>query len=211
MTAKAKNTEPAKTDSNQVNVVCKEGEDPELATTRVLMGPSLTNANIAARFAKGQFGRELDLPSAVTAIIEVTKRVKANDMSDVEATLVCQATSLNSMFCELSRRAAANMGEYIEASDRYMRLALKAQNQCRMTLETLSNIKNPPVVYAKQANISNGPQQVNNTLHAHAGENKNQPSKVLEQGHEQRMDTPAQSQTSVSNSELETVGKGNGA
>jgi hypothetical protein len=38
----------------------------------------------------------------------------------------------------------------------------KAQNQCRMTLETLSTIKNPPVVYAKQANIAHGPQQVNN-------------------------------------------------
>jgi hypothetical protein len=43
-----------------------------------------------------------------------------------------------------------------------MRLALKAQSQCRATLETLSAIKNPPVVFARQANITNGPQQVNN-------------------------------------------------
>ena len=206
MTTKAPSTEPAKADPNQVNVVCRNGEDPELATTRILMGPSLTNANIAAKFAKGQFGRELDLPSAVTTLIEVTNRVKANDMSDVEATLVCQATALNSMFCELSRRAAANMGEYIEASERYMRMALKAQNQCRMTLETLSTIKNPPVIYAKQANISNGPQKVNN--HPYAGENKNQPIKVLEQSHEPRMDVGTQSQAGGSNSELETVGQG---
>lgn len=34
----------------------------------------------------------------------------------------------------------------------------KAQSQCRATLETLAAIKNPPVIYAKQANISNGPQ-----------------------------------------------------
>src|SRR5690606_26950893 len=45
---------------------------------------------------------------------------------------------------------------------RYMRLALKAQSQCRTTLETLAAIKNPPVVFAKQANIAHGPQQVNN-------------------------------------------------
>jgi hypothetical protein len=44
----------------------------------------------------------------------------------------------------------------------YLRLALKAQNQCRMTLETLATIKNPPAVFAKQANIAHGPQQVNN-------------------------------------------------
>ena len=44
-----------------------------------------------------------------------------------------------------------------------MRMAMKAQNQCRMTLETLATIKNPPVVFARQANINNGgQQQVNN-------------------------------------------------
>ena len=44
-----------------------------------------------------------------------------------------------------------------------MRLALKAQGQCRATLETLAAIKNPPVVFARQANINNGgQQQVNN-------------------------------------------------
>ena len=55
-----------------------------------------------------------------------------------------------------------NMDEYIEATERYMRLALKAQGQCRATLETLAAIKNPPVVFARQANFANGPQQVNN-------------------------------------------------
>jgi hypothetical protein len=44
-----------------------------------------------------------------------------------------------------------------------MRLALRAQGQCRATLETLAAIKNPPVVFARQANINNGgQQQVNN-------------------------------------------------
>jgi hypothetical protein len=206
MTFKAATTEPAKANPNHIEVACREGEDPALATTRALLGSSVTNAHITGLFSKGQFGREVDLPSAVTTLIEVTKRVKANDMSDVEATLVCQATTLNSMFCELSRRAAANMGEYIEASERYMRMALKAQNQCRMTLETLSTIKNPPVIYAKQANISNGPQQVNN--HPYAGENKNQPIKVLEQSHEKRMDVGTQSQSIEGHSELETVDAG---
>jgi hypothetical protein len=46
--------------------------------------------------------------------------------------------------------------------ENYMRMAMRAQNQCRMTLETLATIKNPPVVFAKQANINNGGQkQVN--------------------------------------------------
>jgi hypothetical protein len=207
LTEKAKDLEAAK--SNQVEVVCREGEDASLAAARMLVGPHITNARVAARFAKGNVGEVLPLQAVVTAFAESAKRVNVNDLKDVEATLHSQAATLNLMFGEFSRRAALNMGEYVDATESYMRMALKAQNQCRMTLETLSNIKNPPVVYAKQANISNGPQQVNNTLHAHTGENQIQPSKVLEQIHEQRMDSPAQSATGQSNSELEAMDAGN--
>jgi len=56
-----------------------------------------------------------------------------------------------------------NMSEYINAAEIYLRLALKAQAQCRTTVETLVEMKNPrPVAFVSQANISNGPQQVNN-------------------------------------------------
>jgi hypothetical protein len=41
-----------------------------------------------------------------------------------------------------------------------LRLAFKAQGQCRSTFETLALMKNPPV-FARNANIANGPQQVN--------------------------------------------------
>jgi hypothetical protein len=125
-------------------------------------------------------------------------------MKDVEGTLTSQAATLNLMFGELNRRAYMNMGEYLDASERYLRLALKAQNQCRMTLETLSNIKNPPVIYAKQANIANGPQQVNNGA-VKAVETQNPPNKLLEQGHDQRVDIPTQGGTGTSNSAVKTV------
>ena len=91
----------------------------------------------------------------------VTK-VRHGDMSGPEAILVSQASALNSIFTEMARRSALNMSEYIEASEKYMRLALKAQAQCRATIETLAEMKNPPLVIARQANIANGPQQVNN-------------------------------------------------
>jgi hypothetical protein len=214
MTVKKKNTEPAPNTSRQVHVVCLEGEDPQIAAARMIIGPHITNANAAARFAKGQFGELLPIAPLVTALTESAKRVNSNDMKDVEATLISQATALNVMFGELSCRAAGNMGQYLETSERYLRMALKAQNQCRMTLETLSNIKNPPVIYAKQANIANGPQQVNNggmTSRAHADENENQPSKVLEEGNEQRMDTAAKSEAGSSNPQLETVAAGDRA
>lgn len=93
-------------------------------------------------------------------------------------------------------------------SVRYLRLALKAQSQRRATLETLATIKNPPVIYAKQANIANGPQQVNNgTMPAPAGwENSIEPNKLLEQQHEQRLDTGTQGTTIGADSAMATLG-----
>ena len=38
------------------------------------------------------------------------------------------------------------MGEHIGAMETYARLAMKAQSQCRSTIETLAEMKNPPVV-----------------------------------------------------------------
>ena len=71
-----------------------------------------------------------------------------------------------------------------------MGISLKAQNQCRMTLEKLGNIKNPPAVFAKHANIANGPQQINNNAapHAPAREIENSPSKLVEHSNETLMD-----------------------
>lgn len=80
-----------------------------------------------------------------------------------EALLTSQAIALNSVFLEMSRRAAINMGSHLGAMETYMRLALKAQSQCRITLESLAEIKNRrAVTFVKQANIASGHQQVNN-------------------------------------------------
>ena len=71
---------------------------------------------------------------------------------------MAQAVALNTIFGELARRSALNMGEHLDASERYMRLALKAQGQCRATLQTLADIKNPrPVSFVNHANITTGP------------------------------------------------------
>jgi hypothetical protein len=65
-----------------------------------------------------------------------------------------------------------------------MRLALKAQAQCRATIETLATMKNPPLVIAKQANISAGHQQVNNGAPSRAEVSSNQPNELFEHSHE---------------------------
>jgi hypothetical protein len=119
--------------------------------------------------------------------------------------LVSQAHALNAIFTELARRSALNMGEYIDASEKYMRLALKAQAQCRATIETLAAIKNPPVVIARQANISAGHQQVNNCTPPRAEVSNNQPNELLEHQHEPRLDPGATGTTGSGDQDLVPV------
>jgi hypothetical protein len=104
-----------------------------------------------------------------------------------------------------------NMGEYLNTAETYMRLALKAQSQCRATIETLALIKNPaPVAFVRQANIAAGPQQVNNAPQPREGsrarETENPQTKLLEAHDGQRLDTGATGTAGAANTPLETVG-----
>lgn len=144
---------------------------------------------------------------AIAMLREKAGAVNAGDLKDAEAMLMGQAIALNTIFGELARRAALNMGEYLDATDKYMRLALKAQGQCRATLETLATIKNPPVVFARQANIANGPQQVNNGTAAPArAENATiVPNELLEANPVSRLDPAAKDAAGQSHSTLAPV------
>ncbi|WP_395699086.1 hypothetical protein [Aquabacterium sp.] len=105
--------------------------------------------------------RVLSVTDVVDVLRRRVKRVNDNDLSNVEATLVAQAQTLDAVFNNLLMRCTREQG--LQSWEANMRAALRAQNQCRMTLETLATIKNPPVVFARQANINNGgQQQVNN-------------------------------------------------
>jgi hypothetical protein len=61
---------------------------------------------------------------------------------------------------------------------------LRLKRNADRRLKTLAAIKNPPVIYAKQANISNN-QQINNDIPApsHAEKIKHQPNELLEVQH----------------------------
>lgn len=158
----------------------------------------------------------LSITELVASVKAHGEKVNGNDLAAAEQMLVAQAIALNSIFAEMARRSALNMGDYLDATDRYMRLALKAQGQCRATLETLAAVKNPPVIFARQANIAHGPQQVNNgvaperyqwaTAPAHAHEQSgNRTNEVLGVDDGERMDAAAQGTAGLANPKLATV------
>lgn len=181
---------------NKANTLTLPGAPPATAAQReaqvaeVAACPIVTGAIAASRFMGGLVG-EVDLTASVKVLRDRIDRVHGGDLYDVEAMLMAQAGTLNVMFCELARRAALNMTQEPEIAERYFRLAFKAQNQGRATLETVAVVKSPPTVFARQANITNGPQQVNNTL-AEAGSRaeirESAPNELLE-GYVERVDT----------------------
>ena len=168
--------------------------------------------NAVAMDAWGTWAGKADLAELVVGLSKQSDSVKAGDMTSVEAMLYEQSVVLQTIFTSLARRAALNSGEYLDAADKYMRLALKAQSQCRATLETLAIIKNPQP-YIKQANISQGPQQVNNSFgkapkdgSTSSRENfQNAPIKLMEHQLGNYLDAGTQGQASGANPHLATV------
>ena len=174
----------------------------------------VSNASTAIRFNRPEQG-DVSLTDLVASLKEHGEAVNRGDLGSLERMLSAQTVALNSIFIELARRAAMNMGEHLGATESYMRLALKAQAQCRTAVEALAEMKNPhPVAFVKQANIANGPQQVNNSANPgerHAGlraeESKPPQSKQLELQHGEWLDTGASGTTSGVDPHLEAVGE----
>lgn len=167
----------------------------EALTARALAQPDVRAARTIQRFE----GEALDINACANELREQIGGVQRGDMKRPEAMLVAQAHTLDALFSALAMRSYSNShAGYLDAADRYMRLALKAQSQCRTTIEVLAEIKNPrPVAFVKQANISNGHQQVNNgvtALPAH-GNNSIQSNELSGAGYELLPDTRASALT----------------
>lgn len=177
-------------------------ESDGTATGRALASPANAAARVmmAAEHPNG-LRRQIDLPDLADVLRKRASAVQAGNLSEVEAMLINQASALQSLFVRLAERG---MGcDSPAAFEGNMRMALRAQNQTRATLETLAAIKNPPLVFARQANISNGPQQVNNVT-ARA-KTETAPNKVLQEVTHERLDHRAPGTTGRSNQTLEAM------
>lgn len=154
----------------------------------------------------------VDSSAMLSCLSEQAAKVVTGDLSQVESMLVNQAVALQSLFSKLAER-----GMYCDTTTAFelnLRIALRAQSQCRATLETLAAIKNPPIVYAKQANIASGHQQVNNGV-SHPREIENAQSKLSANGinnlridtNELSSDTRTPALTSRTDPQVEALGE----
>lgn len=193
-----------------------EAEWWAIEKAKIATSPELQGALLTQRFHEITFG-SLDLVGSETSLLDKIREVQNGDLKEVEAMLLSQAHSLNIIFTTLSFKATKYFGTSMELAEKFLRQALKAQAQSRATLETLGNIKNPPVIYAKQANITQGPQQVNNGTAApvvtppinhpsHAEKIKSEPNELLEGNHGERLDTRTTGTASETDQTMEAVG-----
>ncbi|MDA8347446.1 MAG: hypothetical protein M0038_01345 [Pseudomonadota bacterium] len=183
---------------------------------RELLRPSTLAGNAIDQLKLS--GDQTDAAALTLALREQTRLLsKENDLSRAEEMLICQAHTLDAMFFALSGRAAKNIGQYLDATESYMRLALRAQSQCRATLETLALLKNPPnATFVKQANIAHGPQQVNNGspppgARARERETENRQNELLEHCNGERLDPSAAGTASKANPAMAALGEGDRA
>jgi hypothetical protein len=195
MTKKAKST---------LQISAKEDESLDNAMARVMSMPETQAALTIRQWQDPALPESMDINATIAELKEQSKILKAGGMQRAESMLLAQAQTLDELFNNLARKA--HKCEYLSQFEANLKLALKAQNQCRMTLETLSNIKNPPVVYAKQANIAHGPQQVNNGVPAtHAAENQKQQNELLTVNHGKTLDGGRAGETIGGNPAMATL------
>lgn len=176
------------------------------AFATLITSPELAAHRVIALMQPKDVADEIDVPGMIASLSSQSASIQRGDLAQTEAMLINQATALQSIFARLTEKAMQQ--SHLPNLESFMKLALRAQSQCRATIETLSVIKNPPVIYARQANLTTGPQQINNSLSTDQAPqgiefSQNQLSEVP---HELCSNTGTSSITSPANPPMETLG-----
>lgn len=148
------------------------GETDEQALARAMLDPVARHAVLSSVYADQAFGDSSRLSVTETAAQLEAELGKAamGDLQMASRILASQAFSLDAIFTELARRSSINLGQHIEAMDRYMRLALKAQAASRSTLEALAKLHQPREQTVRHVHVNEGGQAViAEQFHHHAG------------------------------------------
>lgn len=176
----------------------------KLATTSVLTAVTLKSYSGC--------GDALEVADLVAEMKKVGDEAVGGELGRIERMLANQAITLDAIFNNMAQRSTRQ--DSYKGIEVMMRLALKAQAQARSTAEALALLKNP-MPYIKQANMTTGPQQVNNTyaeapLHngrqSRAENFQNAPNKLLEVDDGNTLDFGAQTAPGRADQALEAVG-----
>jgi len=161
MTAKrAKKAMPAANpleDEKCLKLIKREGVADGHLKAETIFHPIPRHAATGDMFAGQLFGKsnETTINDGVAVLTEACKKIRAGDLTDMRDMLTVQALTLDGLFTELARRAAMNLGQRLDETERYIRLGLKAQAQSRATIEALDRLARGGVQTVKHIHVDN--------------------------------------------------------
>ena len=159
----------------QLKVDLKQGVAVEAAKARVALTSEYRAADSIWVLNQITAFKEADLSELAKRLESQIQKLRDGDLGQAESILASQAFTLESLFHNLLRRSALNVRNEFNVVEKLIKLALKAQSQCRTTLDSLVSMKRPPAELIKQTNIAHGHQQVNNF-----SEKEKAPNELLE-------------------------------
>jgi hypothetical protein len=183
--AKAKASDPAP--PTPLNVDVRPDETNRQAIARKLTGPftrhGFVTGEACARLVESfDSADKPGLTEYAWAIKDRADKAATGDLEASSALLMAQALSLDGIFTEYARIALVNVSKHMDASERYMRLALKAQANSRATLEALAKLHQPREQTVRHVHVNEGGQAViADQFHHHAGGKRN--AETAEQPH----------------------------
>ena len=138
-----------------------------------MLDPYVRHAMTARSMTKAGLGEAWESVGVFDYAAELRTRGRAaesGNLADASHILAAQALTLDAVFTELARRSLQNVDRYLEASERLMRLALKAQAGSRATLETLARLHQPREQTVRHVHVNEGGQAiVTDEFHHHVG------------------------------------------
>ena len=171
------------------------GETEEQAIARTMMQPALQAAATIQQYSNSPI--DLDLAALIDCLEKQVDLVENGNVNRIEQMLFSQAHALDAIANNLFRRAKPQ--EYMNQFESFLKLGLKAQSQCRSTLEALVSMRKP--THLNQTNIAHN-QQVNNEL-----EKRKPPNELLEKTDGERLDGGTMQEAVRVDSGMEAMGK----
>jgi hypothetical protein len=129
--------------------------------------PHIRHAALGAALTGSFFKEQGNVQDRAAALKDTCAQVRDGKLDVAQDILTAQATTLDAMFTEFMRRGLANIGQYPESVDRYMRLAFKAQAQCRATVEAMDRLNRGGEQIIKHIHVDNrgGQAVIADTVH----------------------------------------------
>ena len=163
MTAKKPKATTSPAHNNVMKVYATEGDNPNVQVAKGILAPDFRHGIVLSQIHKVQFGAMEGGPGLgdyADAIGATGKAAEKGELAFASRMLAAQAMTLDSIFTEMTRRMANNMGEHLTATDIYARTALKAQASCRATLEALAKLHQPREQTVRHVHVNEGGQAV---------------------------------------------------